>query len=151
MALSLRHQARMLAMQALYEWDIAQHDPFTALDRLVRTRDASHRAAEFAHEIVSRVVDHQEAIDQRITAAASNRPLNQMARVEKAILRLAISEILFNNAVPARAAINEAVELAKEYGGENSGRFVNGVLGTIFNQIDPSSTPPHQPESEETP
>lgn len=147
MVMTLRHQARILAMQALYEWDAATHDPFVALERLARERNASQRVTTFAREIVTRVVEHQAEIDDRLAAVADRRPLNQMARVEKAILRLAISEILLNNSVPARAAINEAVELAKEYGGEHSARFINGVLGTILTQSDPQ---PSHLESEET-
>jgi N utilization substance protein B len=152
MATSLRHQARILAMQALYEWDAAGHDVFDALERLAEERNAPGRAVSFARELVAQVLEHLPQIDERLAAAAPRRPLAQMARVEKAILRLAISEILLNNAaVPARAAINEAVELAKAYGGEHSARFVNGVLGTIFSQTDTPSSPQPESESEETP
>jgi N utilization substance protein B len=146
MVMTLRHQARILAMQSLYEWDTAGHDPYVALERLARESNAGQRIVSFARQTVAAVVEHQAQIDERLAAVAARRPLNQMARVEKAILRLAISEILLNNAVPARAAINEAVELAKEYGGEHSARFINGVLGTIFSQTD-TQTP--QLESEE--
>ena len=146
MVITLRHQARILAMQALYEWDSTSHDAFVALARLARDSNASQRVTSFAREVVARVVEHLALIDAQLAAVAARRPLNQMARVEKAILRLAISEILLNNSVPARAAINEAVELAKEYGGEHSARFINGVLGTILSQNEPSP----QLESEET-
>ncbi len=151
MPTTLRHQARILAMQALYEWDTAGHDVFDTLERIAAERDAPSRAVRFARELVVRVVEHLALIDDRLAVAAPRRPLAQMARVEKAILRLAISEILLNNGVPARAAINEAVELAKEYGGEHSASFVNGVLGTIFSQTDQPSSPPTDSESEETP
>ena len=150
MIMTLRHQARILAVQALYEWDIAHHAPFIALERQVQARSIAHRPAKFAHILVDSVIEHLQQIDERLAEAAPQRPLAQMARVEKAILRLAICEILYNNAVPARAAINEAVELAKTYGGENSARFVNGVLGTIFSQSEASIATITHPESEAT-
>lgn len=149
MPMTLRHQARILVMQSLYEWDLADHDPFVALEHHITVRGVSVRVAEFATKLVTLVVEQQQAIDVRLAAAAPERPLIQMARIEKAILRLAISEILFDNGVPARAAINEAVELAKTYGGEHSARFVNGVLGTIYEQIAPAQIQQHRPESEE--
>ncbi len=87
------------------------------------------------------VCDHLAEIDAHIQSAASEWPLQQMARIDKNILRLAIYEILFNNTVPAKAAINEAVELAKQFGSNTSSRFVNGVLGTIFHRAQQSPTP----------
>lgn len=139
MPLTLRHQSRILVMQALYQWDVTDHDPMEALAGLIQARNISQRAADFSRELLANVLTHQTEIDAKLTEVTTQRPLSQMARVEKAILRLAISEILFNNAaVPARAAINEAVELAKAYGGEHSARFVNGVLGTIFSHIEPA-------------
>lgn len=143
---SLRHQARTLAIQSLYEWDVAGHDPFENLDRHLQQRNESPRVAAFARDLITTILQHLEEIDTKLAGAASHRPLSQMAHVEKAILRLAASEILYDSDVPARAAINEAIELAKTYGGENSGRFINGVLGTIFSQTEDTSLP--YPESE---
>jgi transcription antitermination protein NusB len=139
MTISVRHQARILVMQALYEWDSADHVPVVALERQLRERGVAARVAEFARSLLGGVQAHLQQIDEHLAVAAPQRPLTQMARVEKAILRLAIFEILYNNnAVPSRAAINEAIELAKTYGSENSGRFVNGVLGTIFSHAESS-------------
>ena len=87
------------------------------------------------------VCAHLTEIDAHIQSAASEWPLNQMARIDKNILRLAIYEILFNNTVPAKAAINEAVELAKLFGSNTSSRFINGVLGTIFNRAQQAPNP----------
>ena len=89
---------------------------------------------EYASELVLGVCSHLAEIDAHIQSAAREWPLQQMARIDKNILRLAIYEILFNNTVPAKAAINEAVELAKQFGSNTSSRFINGVLGTIFNR-----------------
>jgi transcription antitermination protein NusB len=130
-----RRQARILAVQALYEWDVAAHDAQVALTRLLEEEGESEQVADAARHFVQRVLDHIGPIDERLTATATNRPLGEMAPVEKAILRLALSEILFDPDVPAPAAINEAVDIAKTYGGDNSGRFINGVLGTIMTQM----------------
>jgi acyl carrier protein len=85
------------------------------------------------------VLAHLAAIDATIQEAAPEWPISQMARIDKSILRLAVYEILYNNAVPAKAAINEAVELAKSFGSDTSSRFVNGVLGTIYSRSQSSS------------
>ncbi len=146
-----RHQAREVAMEAIYEWDVADHDPYVALDIHLVDRQTTPRVALFAHQLVLLVDPDVAQIEGCWAATAAERPLAEMARIEKAILRLAISEILFDNGVPARAVINEAVELAKTYGGDNSARFVNGVLGAIFTKIEESRTghsPTQQLESE---
>ena len=128
----IRRQARMIALQTLYEYDIAQHDSAEVLQRHVEERHLPPRVAEYAQELVQGVTEDITEIDAHIQSAAREWPLQQMARIDKNILRLAIYEILFNNNVPARAAINEAVELAKIFGSDTSSRFINGVLGTIF-------------------
>ena len=128
-------------MQTLYEYDTVQHPPAEVLQRHVEERHLQPKVFEYANELVIGVCDHLAEIDAHIQSAASEWPLNQMARIDKNILRLAIYEILFNNAVPARAAINEAVELAKLFGSNTSSRFINGVLGTIFNRAQNTSNP----------
>jgi N utilization substance protein B len=133
-AISTRRQARRIALQVLYEHDTAHHDVEAVLQRHVDLRRLDPRVAEFARELVHGVLAHLDEIDGEIQGAAQEWPLSQMARIDKNILRLAIYEILFNNAVPAKAAINEAVELAKTFGSDASSRFVNGVLGTIFSR-----------------
>jgi N utilization substance protein B len=95
----------------------------------------SQDALSYARQLVSGVVGNREQIDGLIQAAAPTWPLSQIARVDKNILRIAIYEVLFNNgAVPPKAAINEAVELAKTFGSESSAKFINGVLGTVASQ-----------------
>ncbi len=130
----IRRQARMIALQTLYEYDIANHALPEILQRHAEERNLHARVIEYASELVLGVRDHLADIDAHIQSAAREWPLQQMARIDKNILRLAIYEILFNNTVPAKAAINEAVELAKLFGSDTSSRFVNGVLGTIFNR-----------------
>jgi N utilization substance protein B len=131
----------MIALQTLYEYDTAYHAPTEVLQRHIEERHLQPKVVEYAEELISGVCNHLADIDAHIQSAAREWPLQQMARVDKNILRLAIYEILFNNTVPAKAAINEAVELAKLFGSNTSGRFINGVLGTIFNRAQQQPTP----------
>jgi N utilization substance protein B len=137
----IRRQARMIALQTLYEHDVAQHALTEVLQRHVEERHLPSPVVEYAETLVLGVNEHLADIDAHIQSAAREWPLQQMARIDKNILRLAIYEILFNNTVPAKAAINEAVELAKIFGSDTSSRFINGVLGTIFNRAQQSPTP----------
>ena len=136
----------MIALQTLYEYDTAHHDLEEVLQRHVEERHLQPKVVEYARELVMGVRDHLAEIDAHIQSAAREWPLHQMARIDKNILRLAIYEILFNNTVPAKAAINEAVELAKQFGSDTSSRFINGVLGTIF--IRAQQPPTSKTESE---
>ena len=130
-----RRQARITAFQTLFEVDTTGHAAGEVLDRLLEEAPLPAEAAEFARRLVSGVLPKSSEIDRIISEAAPAWPLDQMARVDKNILRLAIFEILFNNdTVPAKAAINEAVELAKLFGSESSSKFVNGVLGTVVSR-----------------
>jgi N utilization substance protein B len=131
----------MIALQTLYEYDTTQHEPAEVLQRHAEERHLQPKVVEYADELVQGVCSHLADIDAHIQSAAREWPIQQMARVDKNILRLAIYEILFNNTVPAKAAINEAVELAKLFGSNTSSRFINGVLGTIFNRAQEPPTP----------
>ncbi|MGQ9572507.1 MAG: transcription antitermination factor NusB [Dehalococcoidia bacterium] len=126
-----RHKARIIALKALYELDTVGHDPSQILSRLLEENPAPADVAAFAQELVTGVLDHRQEIDETIRQKAPAWPLEQVAVVDRNILRLAIYEILIDNRVPVRAAINEAVELAKSFGGESSPKFVNGVLGSV--------------------
>ena len=127
-----RRQARQIALQALFEGDAAQHPAGAVVQRLSRGEDLSSETAERARELVAGVVAHQKEIDAQIADAAPTWPLAQMARVDKNVLRLAIYEAFVDNAaVPARTAINDAIELAKTFGSDSSTKFVNGVLATL--------------------
>ena len=129
-----RHLGRILAMQVLYEADIARHDARHVLERLTGEEDHAPATLEFARRLIDGIVACQEEIDSVIARAAPVWPLAQMAKIDKSILRIAAFEILKQGDVPFKAAINEAVEIAKVYGSDSSSRFVNGVLGTIATQ-----------------
>jgi N utilization substance protein B len=126
-----RTRARWLAVQALYEWDTSGHDALEALGHRLADRPAKKSAESFARELVSGVGERLPEIDAVMRRAAPQWPPEQMAVVDRNIIRVAIYEVLFDNKTPVRAALNEAVELAKTFGGESSPRFVNGVLGGV--------------------
>jgi N utilization substance protein B len=127
-----RRRARILALQTLYEADTTDHDAQETLNRLLaEAPPVPDEIAAFARELVTDTISQREYIDGIIAKVAAAWPVVQMAPVDRNILRLAILEILLKNSTPLRAAINEAVELAKTFGSDNSARFVNGVLGSV--------------------
>jgi N utilization substance protein B len=118
-------------MQALYEADVTPHEPLAALERLSAEENLDAAQQRFARELVEEVLAKRDELDDMIGRAAPQWPVEQLSPIDRNILRIAIGEILMNNGAPIRAAINEAVELAKKYGSDNSARFVNGVLGSV--------------------
>ena len=126
-----RRKARSTALQALYEIDTAARDAATVVQRLLEAADFSEDNKAFTLELVEGVVQNKAEIDGNIRKFAPAWPLEQISLIDRNILRLAIFEILFNNKVPVKVAVSEAVELAKSYGSESSGKFVNGVLGSV--------------------
>ncbi len=130
---SNRHFARILLMQALYEWQQRDNEGLAQiLERHLAKHEFEENNLKFIHKAIAGLKRHMEEIDAIITASAPEWPIPQIAQVDLSILRLAIFELIFDDEVPPKAAINEAVELAKAFGGENSSKFVNGVLGTVF-------------------
>lgn len=130
-----RRRARMLALQVLYEVDSAGHQAEAVVDCLLARGALSQENSVFVRELVSGVIRNREKIDRNIQNFAPAWPIEQMPVVDRNILRLAIFEILLDNKVPVKVAINEAVELAKTFGGANSSRFVNGVLGSVSSLV----------------
>ncbi len=135
-----RHLSRSIAVQALYEWDFDGRDN-SKLNEIVE-RDIAEfgpglEDADFVRHLIKGVIDNLEKIDAIIVKTAPEWPLEQISLVDRNILRLGIYELLYANRseVPPKVAINEAIELAKNFGGETSGKFVNGVLGTIYRAI----------------
>lgn len=135
-----RHLSRSIALQSLFEWDIRgqKKDSLKSI--------TEHNIAEFApglndtdfiHDLVFGAQKYQEDIDVLLVGAAPDWPLEQITNVDRNVLRIGIYELKFANAddVPPKVAINEAIELAKTFGGASSGKFINGVLGTIYKQM----------------
>ena len=136
-----RHLCRSLAMQALFELDFREINPAKfvdeTIDRVVAEFAPGIDDLSYVRELVDGVINHQDKIDSIIEKAAPDWPLSQIAAVDRNILRLGLYELIFGDRadVPAKVAINEAIELAKTFGGESSGRFVNGVLGTVYKEL----------------
>jgi len=126
-----RRRARALALQTLFEVDMAGHDPRRVLQQRVADSGAEDHGAEFAQHLVEGVLDYLSEIDPVISDIAPEWPLEQMSPIDRNILRIAIFEMTFDPAIPTKVAINEAVELAKLFGSDSSRRFVNGALGTL--------------------
>ena len=126
-----RRKARALALQALYEIDTVGHELEGVVTHLLADGGLSEENAVFVRELVSGVIHNKEKIDRDIQSFAPAWPIEQIPVVDRNILRLAIFEILLDNKVPVKVSINEAVELAKKFGSDNSSKFVNGVLGSV--------------------
>ena len=127
-----RRQSRVIALQVLFEVDTTGHDSRQVLARHFEETVVKPDVAEYAERLVVGVLANLAALDRLFGEAATNWPLEQMPSVDKNVLRVAIFEaILDNRSVPVKVAINEAIDIAKLYGSDSSGRFVNGVLGAV--------------------
>jgi len=127
----IRRQARIAALQTLYELDCTKHKVEEALARLRAGETLAQEALIFSEELVKGVLQNKSELDALIKKFAPAFPPEQMPIIDRNILRLAIFEILFNDKTPFKVAINEAVELAKKFGSDSSPRLINGVLGSI--------------------
>ena len=126
-----RTRARAVAMQALYELDATAHTLPAVIQRRLEADQTPEASAEYASFLIQGVMAERTGIDALLQEAAPAWPLDQMSRVDKSILRLAIFEMLREKDLSPKIVINEAVELAKRFGHDSSPKFVNGVLGTI--------------------
>lgn len=129
----------MVALQTLYEWEYrAQDDEKTVTVEDVFERNFSRYEEaiddkDFVYHLVKGVLDHQEALDEKIQPLAPEWPIEQIARIDRSVLRIGVYELVYGaDKVPPKVAINEAVELAKAFGSDNSSKFINGVLGTAY-------------------
>lgn len=135
-----RHFSRMIAIQTLYEMDFHQY-PAEQAEKILQRNFAENDPQKFEPEFVSRIVNgvfkHRKEIDAIIEKGAPEWPIEKINIIDRNVLRVGIYELLWEdrNEVPPRVAIDEAIELAKEFSGESAGRFVNGVLGTIYDEI----------------
>ena len=125
-----RHPARRLALQTLFEIDFNRADPHDTWERGAFRAGLTEDAASFAWDLVGGVLGHRKELDAEIAALAPEFPLDQMPRIDRNVLRIALYELRVSGDAPAAAIIDEAVELAKLFGSEASPKFVNGVLAT---------------------
>lgn len=138
-----RHLSRSIAMQTLYEWDFRgkkQEDLDKILERNLKEFAPGLEDTEFARRLVKESVERIPIIDKIIEKTAPEWPIDQISGVDRNVLRLGLYELIYGDKeeVPPKVAINEAIELAKSFGGESSGRFVNGVLGTVYREMEES-------------
>lgn len=135
-----RHLSRSIVLQSLYEWDFwGKHNGKLKdiLERNVQEFAPGLPDVVFIFDLADKVVERLPAIDAIIEKCAPEWPINQITVVDRNVLRIGITELLYGNKqeVPPKVAINEAIELAKTFGGESSGRFINGVLGTLYKEV----------------
>ncbi|MBI5079325.1 transcription antitermination factor NusB [Candidatus Wolfebacteria bacterium] len=138
--MATRHLIRSIVLQSLYEWDFSgcKKDLTKILERNLNEFGPGVDEPEFAWKIIKGVIENFDKLNEIIEKSAPEWPLNQISIIDRNVLRIGLSELLFANheEVPEKVAINEAIELAKNYGGPNSGKFINGVLGTVYKQIE---------------
>jgi N utilization substance protein B len=133
-----RREGREAAVQFLFQDDLNKTGPQPlpeVLDEFWKLRESSARTREFATELIRGVLGNQEAIDERIKKVTANYELHRIAPVDRNILRVAIYEMLHTDEVPPVVCINEAIEIAKRFGSEDSGRFVNGILDRLKEEV----------------
>ncbi|MFA5157748.1 MAG: transcription antitermination factor NusB [Patescibacteria group bacterium] len=127
-----RHLSRMVSMQAIYEWNFRPDSNLEEILQRSIAEFADDIDKEFVKSEILGVSKHRDALDKEIEECAPEWPIEQISVIDKSILEIAIYELLHTDDIPPKVSINEAVELAKQFGSNNSGKFINGVLGTIY-------------------
>jgi len=138
--MSSRHLSRSIAMQSLYEWDFSggKVDLEKIVERNLQEFGPGLEDKSFTWQLVTGVIQHLKEIDKIIETSAPEWPIEQISIVDRNVLRIGLYELLYSDktAVPPKVAINESIELAKSFGGESSGKFINGVLGTVYKELE---------------
>ena len=132
--MSNRHLSRIIVLQTLYEWDFRPEADLIELAKLNVENFPEPVDEAFIERVVNGVIEHVSELDTVIARAAPEWPVEQIASIDKTVLRIAIYELAHEEETPPRVVINEAVELAKAFGGDNSSKFINGVLGTLYRE-----------------
>lgn len=130
-----RTKARGIALQVLYEYDVSGHSPFTSLEYRLEDDPIEQNLVQFTSEIVAGVIPLAHLLDELIAVHAPEWPMDQLAIIDRNILRIALWEFAVSKCTPIKVAINEAIELSKTFGSDSTPRFVNGVLGSLANQL----------------
>ena len=130
-----RSKSRSLALQTLFEIDLTKHHIDDVLGHLMVESDLDENQLKFAREIVCGVLDKKKQIDSLIAECATEREVGDLSSLDKSVLRMGILELLDFSDTPPKVVVNEAVELAKIYGSDNSYKFVNGVLGSVLQKL----------------
>ncbi len=150
---SNRHLGRIVALQSLYEYEfrVQAEDADASSDEIVARNLVRYESMiddkQFIEDLVNGVLAHQAELDEKMQPIAPDWPIDQIARIDRSILRIGLYELLYmQSVVPAKVVINEAVELAKAFGSDNSSKFVNGVLGTAYRTLVEGTTNNAEPE-----
>jgi transcription antitermination protein NusB len=153
---SNRHLGRIVTLQTLYEQDFRNEvsDQNFALDEVLERNIERYKDTiddiNFIKQLVEGINTHQAEIDDIIRPVAPEWPIEQIARMDRVILRIGVYELTFDKSVPPKVVINEAVELAKAFGGDNSSKFINGVLGTVLSNQEAQTKKPKTKRSKAT-
>lgn len=145
--MSNRHLARSIVMQSLYQWDF-RNQPKKEIPEILRGNLAEFGVGLnddnklFVDKTFKAIIKNLSKIDKKITSYSPDYSLKQMGSIDRNVLRIGVYELYFNSEIPNKVAINEAIEMAKNYGGLSSGKFVNGVLGAMYKDIKPSAPAP---------
>jgi len=131
-----RHLSRVIVMQTLYELDFRPKSGMEAIKQRNIDNYDEEADLDYIQATITGILKKQKEIDAKIAKAAPEWPLEQISLIDKTILRIAIYELLYTENIPPKVAINEAVELGKTFGGQNSSKFINGVLGTVYRKSD---------------
>lgn len=134
-----RHLARSIVLQSLFEWDFYDKKPNLKelIKRNINFFGSGFDEQDFVRSLSEGVKDKMEKLDKLIQTSAPERPIEQLSIIDRNVLRIGLYELLYTDKkeVPPKVAINEAIELGKNFGGPSSGRFINGVLGTVYKEI----------------
>ena len=133
--MSTRRKSRELALQALYQWNITRQDPFLILDQQKINFSPAEEDDEFAQQIIVGVLEHYNHIDELIEKFSEHWRLDRISIIDRNILRMAIFELLFREDIPPRVTLNEAIDLGKRFGSEDSSAFINGILDRIQKEV----------------
>ncbi len=130
-----RRKAREIALQVLFQLDVSQVDVYEGIDLFWDNFDAPESAKDFSTHLIVGTMDNLDDIDDLIKSCSENWSLDRMSKVDRNILRLAVYELVFCRDIPPKVALNEAIDLGKEYGSENSGSFINGILDALYAKL----------------
>lgn len=146
-----RHLLRTIVLQVLFEWDFNNKSGNLdeILDRVISEFAGGAEDTTFAKELLDGVIGHISEIDEILIKHAPEWPIEQITNIDRNVLRLGIYELMFTKDTPAKVVINEAVEIGKRFGGDSSGKFVNGVLGALYKEFPEKETPDNSTENKE--
>ncbi len=131
-----RRIAREAALEVLYRLDLVKHEPDDTIEEIVNRKNPSEEAENYLRRLVQAALDHEADIDKMLTAHLKKWRVARLRYLDRAILRLACAEMMYFADVPAKVSINEAVDVARKYGDDDSGRFVNGVLDAVYKELE---------------